>query len=131
MSSVNAFVAWAGSFALFALAALVFGSFLLRLFGAATMLVPTVFLFSGANLNTADAGSYLVFVPMAFVGLGLWVTGHRIHRAQHGWWQSPLAGRLWTVPARTHRRLAAGNARRPGPCGSRSPAAYPPSRARP
>ena len=83
MSSVNAFVAWAGSFALFALAALVFGSFLLRLFGAATMLVPTVFLFSEANLNTADAGSYLVFVPMAFVGLGLWVTGHALHRAQH------------------------------------------------
>ena len=46
MSSVNAVVAWLGSFALLTLAALVFGSFLLRLFGAATMLVPTVFLIS-------------------------------------------------------------------------------------
>ncbi len=117
MSSVNAFVAWAGSFALFALAALVFGSFLLRMCGAATMLVPTVFLFSEANLNTADAGSYLVFVPMAFVGLGLWVTGHRIHRAQHGWWRSPLAGRLWSLTVRALRRVTAGSGQRAGAVG--------------
>ena len=119
MTSVNAFVAWLGFFALLILAALVFGSFLLRLFGAATMLVPTVFLLSEANLNTADAGSYLVFVPMALLGLVMWVLGHRIHRAQHGWWKSPLAGRLWTLP-RTHHRLAAGNGRRPGPVGPNS-----------
>ena len=75
MSSVNAFVAWLGSSALLILAALVFGSFMLRLFGAATMLVPTVFLFSEANQNTADAGSYLVFVPMALTGVVMWVTG--------------------------------------------------------
>ncbi len=118
MSSVNAFVAWAGSFALFALAALVFGSFLLRLFGAATMLVPTVFLLSEANLNTADAGSYLVFVPMAFIGLGLWVTGHRIHHAQHGWWKSPQAGRLWSLPARALHRVTASGGQRAGAVGS-------------
>lgn len=46
MSNVNAFIAWLGSFALLTLAALVFGSYLLRLIGDATMLVPTVFLYS-------------------------------------------------------------------------------------
>src|SRR5664279_2627225 len=108
MSSVNAVVAWLGSFALLTLAALVFGSFLLRLFGAATMFVPTVFLLAEANLNTADAGSYLVFVPMAVLGLVMWLAGHRLHHAQHGWWKSPLAGHLWRLPAHAHRRLTAG-----------------------
>ncbi len=120
MSSVNAFVAWLGSFALFTLAALVFGSFLLRWFGAATMLVPTVFLLSEANQNTADVGSYLVFVPMAITGMIMWVVGHRIHRAQRGWWRSPLAARLWTLPAGTRRRLAANRRRRSVPVGPNS-----------
>ena len=117
MSSVNAFVAWLGSSALLILAALVFGSFLLRLFGAATMLVPTVFLLSEVNQNTADSGSYLVFVPMALAGAATWVTGHRLHLAQHGWWKSPVAQRLWRLPGRTHRRLASGSRSRSGPGG--------------
>ena len=120
MSSVNAVVAWLGSSALFVLAALVFGSFLLRLIGVASMLVPTVFLLSEANMDTADVGSYLVFVPMAVVGLVMWVTGHRLHRAQRGWWRSPLAARLWILPARTRRRGAASSGHQPATNGPNS-----------
>ncbi len=43
MSSLNAVVAWVGTFALFAVAVLVFGSVLLRLFGIAFMIVGSVF----------------------------------------------------------------------------------------
>lgn len=111
MSSLNAVVAWLGFFAMIALATLVFGSVLLRFFGVASMVVPTVFLLVEANLDTADLGSYLVFVPMAFIGLGLWAAGHRIYRAQHGWWCSPVAARLWSLPARVLRPHASGGRR--------------------
>lgn len=119
MSSLNAVVAWLGFFAMIALATLVFGSVLLRFFGVASMIVPTVSLLVEANLDTADIGSYLVFVPMAFIGLGLWVLGHRIYRAQHGWWRSPVAARLWSLPARALRRHAPGG-RRARPVGANS-----------
>lgn len=105
MSSLNAVVAWVGSFALFVVAVLVFGSVLLRFFGIACMVVASVFLLMEANLNTADAGSYLVYVPMATAGLVMWVAGHRLHRAQRGWWKSPLAARLAARPERALRRL--------------------------
>ncbi|MEO7069589.1 MAG: hypothetical protein ABI131_03770 [Nostocoides sp.] len=104
MSSLNAVVAWAGTAALTALAVLVFGSVLLRLFGIACMIVSSVFLLMEANLNTADAGSYLLYVPMAAVGLVMWVVGHAVHRAQRGWWRSPLAARLAARPERALRR---------------------------
>ena len=112
MSSLNAVVAWVGTFALFTLAVLVFGSVLLRLIGVACMIVATVFLLMEANLNTADAGSYLLYVPMAAVGLVLWVAGHAVHRAQRGWWKSPLAARLAARPERALRRSLQGRSPR-------------------
>lgn len=106
MSTVNAEVAWLGSFALFAVAALVFGSGLLRLLGVASMLVSMTFLLVQANQDTADVGSYLVFVPMALLGLGAWLLGHRLFRGQHRYWKSTLAAVLWSAAAARLTRLA-------------------------
>ena len=100
MSSINAGLVSFGSFALAAVIVLVFGSLLLRFVGVAMMVVPTVFLFSEASLDTADAGSYLVFVPMAVLGVMVWVLGHRWHAGQQRRWKSPVAAALWSVPGR-------------------------------
>ncbi|MDN5780398.1 MAG: hypothetical protein L0H96_26360 [Humibacillus sp.] len=125
MSSLNAVVAWVGTFALFAVAVLVFGSVLLRLFGVAFMVVATVFLLMEANLDTADAGSYLLYGPMALVGLMMWVAGHAVHRAQRGWWKSPLAARLAARPERALRRSLQARAPRPPRAGRPHPGAGP------
>ena len=115
MSTVNALVAWLGSVALFAVAALVLGPVLLRLLGVAAMVVGATFLLGEAGQDTADAGSYLVFGPMALFGLCAWLLGHRLFAAQHRYWKSGLAAALWTAVATRPARWA----RRGRPAGSR------------
>lgn len=112
--SLNVVLGWVRTFALASLAILVFGSVLLRFFGIACMVVATVFLLLEANLDTADAGSYLLYVPMTTVGLVMWVAGHSLHQAWRGWWKSPLAARIAARPERALRRFLLGRPTRPG-----------------
>ncbi len=98
MSDVNAAVLTIASWVLVAVLAVMFGAAMLRLVGIAFMVVSTVFLLAEAYVDTADVGSYLVFGTLALIGVPVWLLGHRLHRAQSGYWRSPLAASLWGLP---------------------------------
>lgn len=103
MTAVNAGVLTAASWVLAAVLAIMFGAAMLRLVGIALMVVSTVFLLSEAYVDAADAGSYALWVPLALLGVPVWLLGHRLHAAQTGRWRSPLAASLWAIPAAARR----------------------------